>query len=146
MKKDKKKKSFSDLDPLASGGATWFMAAVMLEVAVVSLAAFPSPHFLGLFLHRGPCFLRVLRSWEPAPFVAERKRPRFIRVGMVLYVWLIALHEWERGLVCEKRAMPHHSRSEVILEDSGRWSGFVLRRGEEARETHATECEEKTLK
>lgn len=38
---------------------------------------------------------------------------------MVLYVWLIALHEWRRWLVCEKRAMPHHSRSE------GYFGGFL---------------------
>ena len=37
---------------------------------------------------------RALRSWEPVPFVAEKKAG-FIRVGMVLYVWLVAQYEWK---------------------------------------------------
>lgn len=42
--------------------------------------------------------------------------PRFIRVGMVLYVWLIALHEWKCALVCEKSTAPHRTCSGVIFE------------------------------
>lgn len=51
----------------------------------------------------------------------------------------MALHEWKWGLVCEKRAMPHHSCSGVILEDFWEVVWFVLQvlGRVEARETYA---------
>lgn len=102
---------------------------------VISLARRPSPHFRQRGKsHRVPCrlfytgvhFLECSALGSQLPLWL-RKRPGFIRVGMVLYVWLIALHEWKWGPVCEKRAMPHHSRREVILECSGRRSGLLYK-------------------
>lgn len=115
---------------------TWFIAAVIGPVWwLISLAHFLSPHFpplrratvfpAGCFI-QGSVFLECYALGSQLP-LWQRKRPRFIRVGMVLYVWLIALHEWKWGLVCEKRAMPHHTCSKVILEDSGRWSGLFYK-------------------
>lgn len=47
-----------------------------------------------LFYTRGPFFLERYALGSQLP-LWQRKRARFIRVGMVLYVWLIALHEWK---------------------------------------------------
>lgn len=82
-------------------------------LGLVSVTTFPSTEFS--LLYEGP--FQSVTLLGASSFVAE-KRHWFIRVGMVLYVWLIALHEWKWGIVCEKCSMPHHSCSKVILECS----------------------------
>lgn len=78
-------------------------------------------------LYGGP-FLRVLRSWEPASFVAEKKGLSLLGWEWFYMFGLLQCMNGSQGLCVEKCTMPHHSCSEVILEDSGTWSGLFYKR------------------
>lgn len=133
---------------------TWFIAAVTGPVCGGSYPWLSFCHHISLHyldgspcslqavLYRGPCFfLECNALGSQLPFVAEKKAPVLLGWEWFYMFGLLRCMNGSEGLCVRKAAMPHHSCSEVILEDSGRWSGLFW---EPERETHA-QCERKTL-
>lgn len=116
---------------------TWFIAAVIGAARrVISLAQFVSPHFLplgraavfpaGCFI-QGCVFLERYALGSQLSFCGREKGLSLLEWEWFYMFGLLLCMNGSQGLCVEKCTMPHHSCSEVILEDFGRWSGLFYK-------------------